>query len=63
MQPRVAELEAPDRVRAARVEALEQRERFVAEPEAAVQRICAFLEEPFEPEMLRWFQKDEAVKD
>lgn len=37
-------------------------EDLVAEPEAAVQRICAFLEEPFEPEMLRWFQKEEAAK-
>ena len=37
-------------------------ESLVAEPEAEVRRICAFLDEPFEPDMLRWFEKGEAVK-
>lgn len=37
-------------------------ESLVAEPEAEVRRICAFLDEPFEPETLRWFEKGEAVR-
>jgi len=37
-------------------------ESLVAEPEAEVRRVCEFLGEPFEPDMLRWFEKGEAVK-
>ncbi|MDP2310755.1 MAG: sulfotransferase [Pseudomonadota bacterium] len=37
-------------------------ERLVAEPEASVREICAFLDEDFEPGMLRFFDTDEARK-
>lgn len=37
-------------------------ESLVAEPEAQVRRICAFLGEEFEPAMLRWFEREEATK-
>ncbi|MES2640525.1 MAG: sulfotransferase [Myxococcota bacterium] len=37
-------------------------ERLVAEPEASVREICAFLGEDFEPAMLRFFETDEARK-
>jgi len=37
-------------------------ERLVAEPEASVREICAFLGEDFEPGMLRFFETDEAQK-
>ena len=35
-------------------------EALVADPEAVVRGICAFLDEPFEPGMLRWFDREEA---
>ena len=37
-------------------------EDLVAEPEEAVRRLCSFLDEPFEPTMLRWFEDREARK-
>jgi hypothetical protein len=37
-------------------------ERLVAAPEASVREICAFLEEDFEPAMLKFFETDEAQK-
>lgn len=37
-------------------------ESLVAEPEAQVRRICEFLEEEFDPAMLRWFEGEEATK-
>jgi len=37
-------------------------ERLVAEPEASVRAVCAFLGEDFEPAMLRFFETDEARK-
>lgn len=37
-------------------------EELVAEPESSVRRICAFLGEPFEEGMLRWFEKEEASR-
>lgn len=37
-------------------------EDLVAEPEASVRRICAFLDEPFDAGMLRWFAGEEASR-
>ncbi len=37
-------------------------EQLVAEPEASVRAVCAFLGEAFEPGMLRFFETDEARK-
>lgn len=37
-------------------------ESLVAEPEAQVRRICAFLGEDFDPGMLRWFEREEAAR-
>lgn len=37
-------------------------EQLVADPEGAVRALCAFLDEPFEPGMLRFFETDEARK-
>lgn len=37
-------------------------ERLVGDPEGQTRRICDFLEEPFEPGMLRFFETDEARK-
>ena len=37
-------------------------EQLVAEPEASVRSLCAFLGEAFEPGMLRFFETDEARK-
>jgi hypothetical protein len=37
-------------------------ERLVAEPEASVRAVCGFLDEEFEPGMLRFFETDEARK-
>jgi hypothetical protein len=37
-------------------------EALVADPEATVRRICAFLDEPFAPAMLRWFEREEAAR-
>jgi hypothetical protein len=37
-------------------------ERLVGDPEGAVREVCAFLDEPFEPGMLRFFETGEARK-
>ncbi len=37
-------------------------EDLVAAPEEAVRRLCSFVDEPFEPAMLRWFEDREARK-
>lgn len=37
-------------------------ESLVAGPEAEVRRICDFLGEDFAPDMLRWFEKEEATR-
>ncbi len=37
-------------------------ERLVADPTASLKRICAFLDEPFDPAMLRFFTTSEAKK-
>lgn len=37
-------------------------EALVAEPEAQVRAICAFLGEDFDPGMLRWFEREEAAR-
>jgi hypothetical protein len=37
-------------------------EALVADPEGTVRGICTFLDEPFDPGMLRWFEKEEATR-